>query len=80
MTKDSNKCKKLLEKASNHPKGLRFAELKQLCECAGMYLDRTNGSHHIYRIDNPFFMLSIQPKKDGKAKDYQVKQLLDFIL
>lgn len=45
----------------------------------GMILDRKSGSHLIYKLENPFFLLSIQTMKDGKAKAYQVRQLIDFI-
>jgi hypothetical protein len=30
-------------------------------------------------MESPFFLLSIQKMKNGKAKPYQVRQLLDFI-
>jgi len=30
-------------------------------------------------MDEPFFLLSIQRMKDGKAKAYQVRLLFDFI-
>lgn len=76
MTK---KCLELFEKAKNNPKGLRFSELQKLCECAGMSLNRSKGSHFIYRINNPLKILPIQKMQDGKAIPYQVKQLLDFI-
>jgi hypothetical protein len=44
-----------------------------------MIEDRTGGSHFIYKLERPFFLLSIQRMKDGKAKAYQVRQLIDFI-
>lgn len=44
-----------------------------------MVEDRTAGSHFIYKLEDPFFLLSIQKLKDGKAKAFQVKQLIDFI-
>jgi translation elongation factor P/translation initiation factor 5A len=44
-----------------------------------MILDRKKGSHFIYKLGEPFFILSIQKTKDGKAKAYQVRQLLNFI-
>lgn len=69
----------LLESAKSNPAGLRFAELRHLCSCMGMILDRKSGSHFIYKLENPFFLLSIQTMKDGKAKAYQVRQLIDFI-
>jgi len=75
----NKKCYKLYEKARAHPKSLRFSELTALCECIGMKCDRIKGSHFIYILENPFFLISIQRMKDGKAKPYQVRQLLDFI-
>jgi len=30
-------------------------------------------------MDEPFFLFSIQRMKDGKAKAYQIRQLIDFI-
>ncbi len=44
-----------------------------------MHLDRVKGSHHIYKRGDPFRLISIQKMPDGKAKSYQVRQLLDFI-
>lgn len=74
------RCLELYEKARNNPVGLRFSELESLCKCIGMRRDRVNGSHHIYKRDNiPKQMISIQKMSDGKAKPYQVRQLLDFI-
>lgn len=70
---------KLLCKARINPAGLRFSELKRLCEAMEMTLDRVSGSHFIYKHNNPTFGLSIQKMNDGKAKPYQVRQLLDFI-
>lgn len=73
------RCYKLFEKAKANPNGLRFVELKSLCECIGMRCDRISGSHFIFIRTDPFFLISIQKMKDGKAKPYQVRKLLDFI-
>lgn len=73
------RCLDLYNEAKNNPAGLRFTELQKLCKCAGMWLDRTKGSHYIYKRENPSFMFSIQEMQDGKAKPYQVRQLLEFI-
>jgi len=75
----NKKCYGLYEKARENPKGLRFSELRTLCDCAGLRCDRIKGSHFIYRRDDPFFLISIQKMKDGRAKPYQVRQLLYFI-
>ena len=69
----------LFEKAKNNPTGLRFTELKRLWKCIGMILERTAVSHLIYKLERPFYLFSIQKTEDGKAKAYQVRQLIDFI-
>lgn len=75
----NKKCYGLYEKSKANPKGLRLSEIRTLCECIGLTCDRVKGSHFIYRMDDPFFLISIQKMKDGMAKPYQVRQLLDFI-
>lgn len=75
----NKKCCGLYEKAKENPKGLRFSELRTLCECIGMKCKRIKGSHFIFRRDDPFILISIQKMKDGMAKPYQVRQLLCFI-
>ena len=72
-------CDKLLQKARNNPAGLRFAELEKLAECYGFTLRRVTGSHHIYRAERRPERLVAQPLKGGKAKEYQVVQMLDII-
>jgi len=75
----NKKCYSLYERAKKNPKGLRFSEIRTLCEGIGMKCDRIKGSHFIYRRDDPFFLISLQKMKDGMAKPYQVRQLLYFI-
>ena len=52
--------------------------LAGLAEQAGFVLKRVKGSHHIY-FHPTAGMLNLQKDRDGKAKPYQVKQLLDMI-
>ncbi|MBI5849313.1 MAG: type II toxin-antitoxin system HicA family toxin [Nitrospirae bacterium] len=75
----NKRCLKLLDEARNNPDGLRFSELQKLCECAGLYHDRTNGSHFIYKSGFLPFPVSIQKLHDGKAKGYQVEKIIDII-
>ncbi len=75
----NKRCLELLEFTKNNPKGVRFSDLQQLCLCCGMWHDRTKGSHYVYKHENPFFMVTIQELPDGKAKPYQVKQVIEFI-
>jgi predicted RNA binding protein YcfA (HicA-like mRNA interferase family) len=57
-----------------------FVELCGLIEHLGFRLRRMSGSHRIYRhitrTDLP--LLNLQPSR-GKAKPYQVRQVLDLI-
>jgi hypothetical protein len=76
------RCEKLLLKARNSPGNLRFEELCSLAECYGWERVGGSGSHRVYM--NPSLgnsvgsMMNFQSAK-GKAKPYQVKQLLDAI-
>lgn len=69
------KRKKLLAKALNAPQNVRFSELCALAEAFGYKLDRVRGSHHIFAHERASRPLNIQNVK-GKAKPYQVRQLL----
>jgi len=77
-----SKCDKLLEKAKNSPNNFSFAEICQLAECYGFIFQRQSASHIIY--EHPTLkieqnrLLNFQNFK-GKAKPYQVKQLLKAI-
>jgi predicted RNA binding protein YcfA (HicA-like mRNA interferase family) len=75
-----SKIDKLLQKAWQNRKGLRFSEFKKLCEHFGFELRLNSGGHLCYkRHTPPKYTLTIQPAKDGKAKPYQVRQLTDFV-
>jgi len=73
------KTRELFEKAKRNPKGLRFSELQRLCKGIGMMHARTKGSHLIYTMEGLPLPISIQKTKDGKAKPFQVRQVLAFI-
>ncbi len=76
------KCDKLLEKAKNSPNNFSFTEICQLAQCCGFIFQRQSASHTIY--ENPDLeieqnrLLNFQNFK-GKAKPYQVRQLLKAI-
>lgn len=58
---------------------ITFAELCHLARHLG-FEERISGSHHIFFMDNISEILNFQPRNDGKAKPYQVKQLREIIL
>ena len=74
---------KLLTKARKALTNLTFDEVCLLPEMAGFLRKRSSGSHVWYRhpdIQVPRDAgISLQEGKNGKAKAYQVRQLLDRI-
>jgi len=76
------KCDKLLLKARNSPHNLKFEEVCALAECYGWNYVGGGGSHRVYMhptLGNTVgSMMNLQSKK-GKAKAYQVRQLLGAI-
>jgi predicted RNA binding protein YcfA (HicA-like mRNA interferase family) len=71
--------RKVLAKARNNQQDVRFTDLLTLAEALGYRLDRITGSHRILVHPVVPKRLSLQPRKDGKAKPYQVDQLLKII-
>jgi len=70
--------RKLLEKILTGSKNIRFADATALARAYGFRLDRINGSHHIFMHPNIPELINLQDVK-GKAKSYQLKQLLSVI-
>jgi len=70
---------KLLKKISNNRSGVRFGDLCKLAELYDFRLDRIDGSHHVFTYPGLERPLILQKMKDGKAKPYQVKQVLEAI-
>lgn len=58
---------------------IAFTELCQLLTHFG-FGERTRGSHHIFTKAGVEEILNLQPKQDGKAKPYQVKQVRNLLL
>lgn len=73
------KWRKVFEKLVAGSLDIRFDDFVVLLERFGFVLDRTRGSHHIFVHPDIAELLSIQPRKDGKAKPYQLRQFLKLI-
>ncbi len=69
---------KLLAKALAGSKNLRFIEAIALAKAFGYRLARTKGSHHIFVHPKNKELINLQ-EVGGKAKPYQVRQLLDIV-
>ncbi len=70
--------RKLLKKLLTGSKNIRFSEATACAEAVGFRLDRVNGSHHIYVHPDIPELINLQ-NVGGKAKPYQIKQLLQLI-
>ncbi|MDJ0901905.1 MAG: toxin HicA [Xenococcus sp. MO_188.B8] len=71
--------KKLLTQIRNNPQDVRFADLIKVCDYYFGEPRQKGTSHHVYRTPwqgDP--RVNIQNKK-GKAKTYQVKQVIAAI-
>ena len=67
---------KIVEEMKANPKGIRFSELQKVCEFYFGKARQSGSSHCIYKMPwsgDP--RVNIQNSK-GKAKSYQVKQVL----
>lgn len=71
-------AEKILEQARAGARNLRFADLCRLAEALGFRLSRVRGSHHIYSHPSVPELINLQ-SVNGKAKPYQVRQLLDLV-
>jgi hypothetical protein len=71
---------KLLAKilAGTSDQNIEFSELVTLLRYLGFEL-RTAGSHHVMSRDGVAEILNLQPRRDGTAKPYQVKQVRQVI-
>ena len=69
------KKEKLWKKAQQNPQNLTFKEFETLLEQNGWKLARQKGSHRLWSSAKGQ-SLPIQPRKDGKAKVYQVQQFI----
>ena len=73
-----SKKDKLLAEALNAPANMRFADLCSLAEMFGFICRKVNGSHRIYKREGYRWNMNFQDD-DGRAKPYQVRQLLDAL-
>lgn len=69
---------KLLQRLLTNQKNVKFNDAVSCAEAFGFRLDRINGSHHIFVHDKIPELVNLQNVK-GKAKSYQIKQLLQLV-
>ncbi|MCL2779728.1 MAG: type II toxin-antitoxin system HicA family toxin [Polyangiaceae bacterium] len=71
---------KLLDAIRNNPRDVRFTDLVRLLEGLGFVQVRQSGLHMVYQHDaHRDELVNLQSGGDGKAKPYQVRQVLAII-
>jgi predicted RNA binding protein YcfA (HicA-like mRNA interferase family) len=73
------KKRKLYSRIQNNQKNVRFRDFSTLMEYFGFVLIRVRGSHHLYQHPDVEEVLSVQPRKDNRAKAYQLRQFLKLV-
>ncbi len=69
---------KLLQRLLINQKNVKFDDAVACAEVFGFRLDRINGGYHIFVHDEIPELVNLQNVK-GKAKSYQIKQLLQLV-
>ena len=72
------KLKKAYELLKGNPKNIRYEDLCQAAEAFGFCLRGGKGSHRVYTREGVREILNFQDV-DGRAKPYQVRQLLKIV-
>lgn len=72
------KCQKLFDKMCKAQANIPFSDLCTLAELVGFTFARQKGSHKVYKHKKHPEFMNFQSVK-GKAKSYQIKQLIAFI-
>lgn len=72
------KAEKLFQRLLTGSRTISFTDFEKVLRSFGFVLDRTSGSHHIYKKSGVQENINIQEVK-GKAKPYQIGQFLDLV-
>ncbi len=70
---------KLYMRVASAPANARFEDVVNLAETVGFVLRRIRGSHHIFMHGDESGEILVLVPDHGRAKEYQVRQLLSAI-
>ena len=70
------KREKIIERLTNSPQNATFADIRNLLEYEGFYLDRVTDSHHIFKYSDTTFVI---PVHNNKVKAIYVRKVLELI-
>lgn len=74
-----SKTAKLLAALRNNQKNVRLGDLERLVQAAGFIPRGGRGSHGVYTREGVVEIINLQDDGSGRAKPYQVKQVLGLI-
>jgi len=60
--------------SGQHDNNIKFQDLRKLLLNYG-FSERIRGDHYIFTKEHIFEIINLQPLRNGKAKQYQVKQV-----
>lgn len=70
---------KLIAAIRNNPRDVRFDDALRAAELIGFTAAGGSGSHRAFARPGEAMQLNFQEAKGGKAKPYQVRQLIEMI-
>jgi predicted RNA binding protein YcfA (HicA-like mRNA interferase family) len=70
------KREKLIDLLTNSPQSATFADLRNLLEYEGFYLDTVTDSHHVFIYAETTFVI---PVHNAKVKTIYVQKVLELI-
>ena len=70
------KREKLIDRLTNSPQNATFADIRNLLEYEGFYLDRVKGSHHVFIYAETSFVI---PVHNNRVKAIYVRKVLELI-
>jgi hypothetical protein len=70
------KREKLIDRLTNNPQNATFADIRNLLEYEGFYLDTVTDTHHVFIYAETIFVIPVQ---HNKVKTIYVEQVLALI-
>jgi hypothetical protein len=70
------KREKLIDRLTSNPQNATFADLRNLLEYEGFYLDKVTDRHHVFIYAETIFVMPIH---NHKAKAIYVEKVLELI-
>ena len=70
------KREKLIDRLTNNPQNATFADIRNLLEYEGFYLDRVTDSHHVYIYAETILVI---PILNNKVHTIYVEKVLESI-